>query len=96
MPLYICGIVGLYLFALSSDQLPERGYHVLNSIPARFIGLTVVVAAASPGGKYAGLRISSLIATLYRPLARTWLAWSDPRAWEVSLGGGTDRVTYLA
>jgi sugar phosphate permease len=55
VPPFICGAVGLYLVAFSSDRHQERGYHIIFGISITLVGLIIVVTAERNAGKYVGL-----------------------------------------
>ncbi|KAK3937955.1 major facilitator superfamily transporter [Diplogelasinospora grovesii] len=78
VPPHVCGAVGLYLFALSSDRHRERGYHILSGILVTLVGLLVVVTAQSHSGKYAGLCILLAGSYVSPPLTVAWLSGNTP------------------
>jgi hypothetical protein len=55
VPPFVCGAVGLYLFALSSDHRKERGYHIIIGTFFALVGLIITVTAPSHHAQYAGL-----------------------------------------
>ena len=78
VPPYVCGAVGLYLFALSSDHRRERGYHILGGLLVALIGLIITVTTNSNGGKYAGLCILLFGSYVSAPLTVAWLSGNTP------------------
>ncbi|KEF51008.1 uncharacterized protein A1O9_12934 [Exophiala aquamarina CBS 119918] len=49
VPPYVCGAVGLYIFALSSDRRMERGYHIVCGLLIALIGLIITVTVKGHG-----------------------------------------------
>jgi len=78
VPPYICGAVGLYIFAFSSDRLNERGYHIFIGLLICLVGLIVTVTVDSSGGKYAGLCILTFGSYISAPLTVAWLSGNTP------------------
>ncbi|CAO2649767.1 Nn.00g010590.m01.CDS01 [Neocucurbitaria sp. VM-36] len=78
VPPYVCGAIGLYLFALSSDHHKERGYHIVGGIFIALVGLIVTVTVHSSGAKYAGLCILLLGSYVSPPLTVVWLSGNTP------------------
>ncbi len=76
VPPYVCGAVGLYLVALSSDRHNERGYHIIFGISVTLVGLIAVVIIQDNGGKYAGLCVLLLGSYIAPPLTIAWWASS--------------------
>jgi hypothetical protein len=78
VPPYVCGAVGLYLFAVSSDHQKERGYHILGGLLITLIGLIITVATNANGAKYAGLCILLFGSYVSAPLTVAWLSGNTP------------------
>lgn len=78
VPPYVCGAVGLYIFAASSDHHRERGYHILAGLFISLIGLIVTVTVHSNGAKYAGLCILLFGSYISSPLTVAWLSGNTP------------------
>ncbi|KAJ9606447.1 hypothetical protein H2200_009408 [Cladophialophora chaetospira] len=78
VPPYICGAVGLYLFALSSDRRKERGYHIFVGLLITLIGLIITVTTKRHGAKYAGLCILLFGSYVSAPLTVAWLSGNTP------------------
>jgi hypothetical protein len=78
VPPYVCGAVGLYIFAFSSDHFKERGLHILGGIFIGLIGLIIIVTCQASGGQYAGLCIFLFGSYVSAPLTVSWLAGNTP------------------
>jgi predicted MFS family arabinose efflux permease len=78
VPPYVCGAVGLYLFAISSDRFKERGYHIFVGLLITLVGLIITVTAHSHGAKYAGLCILLFGSYVSAPLTVAWLSGNTP------------------
>ncbi|KIX94011.1 uncharacterized protein Z520_10348 [Fonsecaea multimorphosa CBS 102226] len=78
VPPYICGAVGLYIFAISSDRRKERGYHIFVSLVIELVGLIITVTVQHHGGKYAGLCILLFGSYVSAPLTVAWLSGNTP------------------
>jgi hypothetical protein len=78
VPPFVCGAVGLYLCALSSDHRKERGYHIIAGIAISLIGLVITVTVHSHGAKYAGLCILLFGSYVSAPLTVAWLSGNNP------------------
>ncbi|KAF4974315.1 hypothetical protein FZEAL_8765 [Fusarium zealandicum] len=78
VPPCVCGALGLYAFALSSDHYRERGYHIMGGILVAIIGLILTVTVPSSTGKYVSLCI--LLSGIYvsAPLTVAWLSGNTP------------------
>jgi hypothetical protein len=85
VPPFVCGAVGLYLFALSSDHRQERGYHIIFGIAISLIGLIITVTVHSHGAKYAGLCILLFGSYVSAPLTVAWLSGNNPEPGKRSL-----------
>ncbi|CAM1505746.1 Fc.00g113830.m01.CDS01 [Cosmosporella sp. VM-42] len=85
VPPYICGAVGLYIFAWSSDYRKERGYHIVGGILIAVVGLILTVTITSTTGKYISLCI--LLSGVYvsPPLTMAWLSGNTPEPGKRSL-----------
>ncbi|KAL1968168.1 hypothetical protein VTN77DRAFT_2003 [Rasamsonia byssochlamydoides] len=96
VPPYVCGAVGLYLFAVSSDRHKERGYHIVVGLLVCLVGLIVLVTVRHNGAKYAGLCI--LLAGSYTsaPLIVAWLSGNTPEPGKRSLVIGVNGCGNLA
>ncbi|OAP55133.1 hypothetical protein AYL99_10833 [Fonsecaea erecta] len=81
VPPYVCGAVGLYIFAISSDRSTfrkERGYHIFVSLVIALVGLIITVTVQGNGGKYAGLCILLFGSYVSAPLTVAWLSGNTP------------------
>jgi dolichol kinase len=78
VPPYVCGAIGLYLFALSSDHRKERGRHIVAGISISLIGLVITVTTETLGVKYAGLCILLFGSYVSAPLTMAWLSGNTP------------------
>ncbi|OIW25359.1 MFS general substrate transporter [Coniochaeta ligniaria NRRL 30616] len=96
VPPYICGAVGLYLFALSSDRHRERGFHICGGIVIALIGLVVMLTATSSGCKYAGLCVLLFGSYVAPPLTAAWLSGNTPEPGKRSLVLGINGWGNLA
>ncbi|KAH8898341.1 major facilitator superfamily transporter [Thozetella sp. PMI_491] len=96
VPPYVCGAVGLWIFAWNSDRVKERGYHIVTSIGIGLIGLIVTVTAESQGGKYAGLCILLFGCYVSAPLTIAWLSGNTPEPGKRSLVLGVNGFGNLA
>ncbi|KAH7092575.1 major facilitator superfamily transporter [Paraphoma chrysanthemicola] len=96
VPPYVCGAIGLYLFALSSDRRKERGYHIVAGIAISLIGLVITVTATTPKVKYAGLCILLFGSYVSAPLTVAWLSGNTPEPGKRSLVLGVNGFGNLA
>ncbi|KAH3904308.1 hypothetical protein HBH56_236400 [Parastagonospora nodorum] len=96
VPPYICGAIGLFLFALSSDHRKERGYHIVVGILISLVGLIVVVTCHSNRVKYAGLCILLFGSYIAAPLTMVWLSGNTPEPGKRSLVLGVNGFGNLA
>ncbi|CAH0046229.1 unnamed protein product [Clonostachys solani] len=78
IPPYVCGAVGLFLFAWSSDKRMERGYHIIAGIGIGVIGLIIAATVNANGAKYAGLCILLFGCYVSAPLTVAWLSGNTP------------------
>lgn len=78
VPPFVCGAVGLYLFAISSDRHRDRGYHIVAGILVALVGLILVLTLPTSQGKYVALCI--LLSGSYVPplLTAAWLSGNTP------------------
>ncbi|KAF1828705.1 major facilitator superfamily transporter [Decorospora gaudefroyi] len=96
VPPFVCGAVGLYLFALHSDHRKERGYHIIAGISISLIGLIITVTANSHGTQYAGLCILLFGSYISAPLTVAWLSGNNPEPGKRSLVLGVNGFGNLA
>ncbi|OAK94139.1 major facilitator superfamily transporter [Phaeosphaeriaceae sp. SRC1lsM3a] len=96
VPPYVCGAVGLYLFALSSDHRKERGYHIVTGIAISLVGLLVTVICQTSPAKYAGLCILLFGSYIAAPLTVAWLSGNTPEPGKRSLVLGVNGFGNLA
>lgn len=85
VPPYVCGAVGLYIFALSSDHRKERGYHIVCGLLIAVIGLILTVTLHSTKAKYAALCILLSGTYVSAPLTIAWLSGNTPEPGKRSL-----------
>ncbi|KAF7561673.1 hypothetical protein G7046_g2451 [Stylonectria norvegica] len=78
VPPYVCGALGLYIFALSSDHRKERGYHILGGISIALAGLILTVTLSSNTGKYVGLCVLFFGIYVPAPLTVAWISNNNP------------------
>ncbi|KAH7130010.1 major facilitator superfamily domain-containing protein [Dactylonectria estremocensis] len=85
VPPFVCGALGLYIFALSSDHRQERGYHIMGGVLIAIVGLVLVVTVTSCTGKYVALCL--LLSGIYvsAPLTVAWLSGNTPEPGKRSL-----------
>ncbi|KAK7421662.1 hypothetical protein QQX98_002129 [Neonectria punicea] len=85
VPPFVCGAIGLYIFALSSDHRKERGYHIVGGILVAITGLILTVTVPSCTGKYISLCV--LLSGIYvsAPLTVAWLSGNTPEPGKRSL-----------
>lgn len=96
VPPFVCGAVGLYLFALSSDHRKERGYHIIAGIFISLIGLVITVTAPSHSAQYVGLCILLSGSYISAPLTVAWLSGNNPEPGKRSLVLGVNGFGNLA
>ncbi|KAH8723827.1 major facilitator superfamily transporter [Phaeosphaeriaceae sp. PMI808] len=96
VPPFVCGAVGLYIFALSSDYRKERGYHIVLGISISLIGLIVTVTAKSSHTKYAALCVLLFGSYVSAPLTMVWLSGNTPEPGKRSLIIGINGFGNLA
>lgn len=91
VPPAICGTVGLYLFACSSDRKQERGYHVVVALSIALLGLVAVVTVSTSSARYAALCVFLFGSYVSAPLTTAWLSGNTPapgkRAWVLGVNG---------
>jgi peptidoglycan/LPS O-acetylase OafA/YrhL len=78
VPPAVCGAVGLYLFALSSDRRQERGYHIMVAMAVVLAGLIAVVMSATDTARYASLCLTLFGSGVPPPLTAAWLSGNTP------------------
>lgn len=78
VPPFVCGAVGLYLFAIHSDRRKDRGYHIVAGILVALVGLMLVLTVPTNRGKYVALCV--LLSGSYVPplLTAAWLSGNTP------------------
>ncbi|KAH8815978.1 major facilitator superfamily domain-containing protein [Xylogone sp. PMI_703] len=97
VPPYVCGAVGLYLFALSSDRVKERGFHILVGLSICLIGLIITVTTVKHNpSRYAGLCIMTFGSYVSAPLTAAWLSGNTPEPGKRSLVLGFNGFGNLA
>ncbi|KAB5554848.1 major facilitator superfamily transporter [Coniochaeta sp. 2T2.1] len=96
IPPYVCGAVGLWIFAWNSDRVKERGYHIVASIGIGVIGLVVTVTSHTQSGKYAGLCVLLFGCYVSAPLTIAWLSGNTPEPGKRSLVLGVNGFGNLA
>lgn len=96
VPPYVCGALGLYLFALSSDHRKERGYHIVVGIFISLIGLVVTVICKTNRAKYVGLCVLLFGSYIAAPLTVAWLSGNTPEPGKRSLVLGVNGFGNLA
>ncbi|KAF4451753.1 hypothetical protein F53441_5315 [Fusarium austroafricanum] len=78
VPPFVCGALGLYAFALSSDHHKERGYHILCGLMIGIIGLILTVTISSNTGQYVSLCVLLSGVYISAPLTMAWLSGNTP------------------
>lgn len=78
VPPFVCGALGLYAFALSSDHFKERGYHIVVGILIAVIGLIPAVTVSSSVGQYISLCVLLSGVYISAPLTMAWLSGNTP------------------
>jgi MFS family permease len=78
VPPAVCGALGLYLFAFSSDRREERGYHITAAMLIVLAGLVAVVTASTNAAKYAALCVLLFGSYVPPPLTVAWLSGNTP------------------
>ncbi|EUC41303.1 hypothetical protein COCMIDRAFT_8948 [Bipolaris oryzae ATCC 44560] len=96
VPPFVCGAIGLYLFALSSDHKKERGYHIITGICIALVGLIVTVTTQSHSAQYIGLCILLFGSYISAPLTVAWLSGNNPEPGKCSLVLGVNGFGNLA
>ncbi|KAI8932478.1 hypothetical protein NX059_010663 [Plenodomus lindquistii] len=96
IPPYVCGAVGLYFFALSSDHRKDRGCHIIVGIAIALLGLIITVTVHSSHAKYAGLCILLFGSYISAPLTVAWLSGNNPEPGKRSLVLGVNGFGNLA
>ncbi|KAI4934826.1 hypothetical protein J4E85_002686 [Alternaria conjuncta] len=96
VPPFVCGTIGLYLFALSSDHRKERGYHIILGVFISLLGLIITVTAPTHPAQYAGLCILLSGSYISAPLTVAWLSGNNPEPGKRSLVLGVNGFGNLA
>jgi hypothetical protein len=96
VPPAVCGALGLYLFAFSSDRRQERGYHIMAAIVVSLVGLIAIVTAPTSAGQYAALCIFLFGSYVPPPLTVAWLSGNTPAAGKRALVLGVNGWGNLA
>ncbi|KAF6802252.1 allantoate transport protein [Colletotrichum sojae] len=96
VPPYVCGALGLYAFALSSDYHKERGYHIVGGILIALVGLIATVTVESHAGQYAALCVLLLGSYVAAPLTVAWLSGNTPEPGKRSLVLGANGFGNLS
>ncbi|KAM0195192.1 hypothetical protein ACHAPI_006495 [Fusarium lateritium] len=78
VPPFVCGALGLYAFALSSDHFKERGYHILGGLLIGIVGLILTVTITSKVGQYVSLCVLLSGVYISAPLTMAWLSGNTP------------------
>lgn len=78
VPPFVCGAIGLYVFALSSDHRQERGFHIIGGILISILGLILTVSLRSTVGKYVALCVLVFGTYIPAPLTVAWLSGNTP------------------
>jgi hypothetical protein len=96
VPPYVCGAVGLYIFALHSDYRRERGFHILGGLILCLVGLIITVTVSHTPSRYAGLCILTFGSYVSAPLTVAWLSGNTPEPGKRSLVLGVNGFGNLA
>lgn len=96
VPPAVCGAVGLYLFASSSDRHRERGWHIVGALVVALGGLVGVVGSVSNAAKYASLCVFLFGSYVPPPLTVAWLSGNTPTAGKRALVVGANGLGNLA
>ncbi|KAK3381098.1 major facilitator superfamily transporter [Podospora didyma] len=96
VPPAICGAMGLYLFAWSSDRQAERGYHIMAAIVLALSGLVVVICSGSNDIKYVGLCVFLFGSYAPPSLTVAWLSDNTPRPGQRAVVLGVNGLGNLA
>lgn len=96
VPPAVCGAIGLYLFASSSDRHRERGYHITAAIVITLAGLIGVVTAPTHAAKYVGLCVFLFGSYVPPPLTVAWLSGNTPAPGKRALVVGVNGWGNLA
>lgn len=85
VPPFVCGAIGLYIFARSSDHHRDRGRHISLGILLCILGLVLAVTLTTCAARYVGLCI--LLSGVYvsAPLTVAWLSGNTPEPGKRSL-----------
>ncbi|KAJ5625310.1 hypothetical protein N7510_001619 [Penicillium lagena] len=96
VPPFVCGAVGLYVVAFSSDHFKERGYHTISGLMVCLIGLIMVITIEQDKGRYAALCILLLGSYITPSLTMAWLSGNTPAPGKRSLVIGVNGFGNLA
>ncbi|KAJ5818979.1 hypothetical protein N7474_004570 [Penicillium riverlandense] len=96
VPPFVCGAVGLYVVAFSSDHFKERGYHTIFGLIVCLIGLIMVITIEQDKGRYAALCILLLGSYITPSLTMAWLSGNTPAPGKRSLVIGVNGFGNLA
>ncbi|KAK4195875.1 putative transporter [Triangularia verruculosa] len=96
VPPAVCGAIGLYLFASSSDRHKERGWHIAGALVVALGGLIGVLGSASNAAKYAALCVFLFGSYVPPPLTVAWLSGNTPAAGKRALVVGANGLGNLA
>jgi MFS transporter, ACS family, DAL5 transporter family protein len=96
VPPYVCGAVGLYIFALHSDYRRERGFHIVGGLVVCLVGLIITVTVSHQQSRYAGLCILTFGSYVSAPLTAAWLSGNTPEPGKRSLVLGVNGFGNLA
>ena len=96
VPPAVCGAVGVFLFARSSDHRRERGCHIVAAMLIALAGLVAVVVAVSDGARYAALCVLLFGSYVSAPLTTAWLSGNTPAAGKRALVLGVNGWGNLA
>ncbi|KAK0744542.1 major facilitator superfamily transporter [Apiosordaria backusii] len=96
VPPAVCGAVGLYLFASSSDRRRERGWHIVGALVVAIGGLIGVVVSVSNAAKYAALCVFLFGSYVPPPLTVAWLSGNTPATGKRALVVGANGLGNLA
>ncbi|KAK4173065.1 putative transporter [Triangularia setosa] len=96
VPPAVCGAVGLYLFASSSDRHKERGWHIVGALVVALGGLVGLIGSVSSAAKYAALCVFLFGSYVPPPLTVAWLSGNTPTAGKRALVVGANGLGNLA
>ncbi len=96
VPPAVCGALGLFLFALSSDRHKERGYHIVAAVMIALLGLVALITSTSSTAKYAALCVLLFGSYVPPPLTVAWLSGNTPAPGKRALVVGVNGWGNLA